>query len=629
MSDVAFTPRGPIYRDESSAPDYSEGYERDLIRWRETAFEEAMKFRSLSPEHDRVRIITKYIEGDHWAQFGRRPKYKSHAYINKTSNARSNHLALLTDTRPSIDISAAPEHEPIAEAIKAIIEKEWTNNAWDMDLMTVADIAGVCGTGFWKISAFSPGAMRVAPCGPDMVMPIQPGFHIQDSTAVLSRTWKPLGHVLMRCAGDKSLQDKIARQAKSSLYAEVGTSYARPDHMDQYTWQALSPQMRSMLGIKSVAELPTDMGAFKSVEWQEYYIDDTSLNESNEPVLMKAPNLSIEEHNWWYWVQPGQRLYPRKRLVIFAGDAIFYDGPSPFWHGLYPFACLRLNPVFWSFWGLSKYRDLIPVNSATNEIVAGTLDAIKKALNPTVVAKGQSIPRETWNQFFPDMPGAKLYLNNPMANASADIQFTQPPVLPSYVFQMLAQYLGPEFDKLSGMMDIAAIGGKKQVPGGDTLEQMRDANQTTLRREGRIIEVFLRDAGLQAESNVLQFYTKERKLQLVGAKGLTIHDFTPGTRGIPSKENMFDFWKQFPLTIEPGSMHGGAKDRSKILTIELFKLGAISRRKLMEVLEMNDPYFEEDQAASLAAGELQSHGSSGGSVGTPRMTRGQRNGAPV
>lgn len=623
MSDLNFTPRGPIYREDGGRPDYTEGYERDLIRWREQAYEEARKFKALSPENERVKITTKYIEGDHWAQFGRRAKYKSHAYINKTSNARSNHLALLTDTRPSIDVESAEEFRPIAEAIKGVIEKEWQNNAWDMDLMTVADIAGVCGTAFWKMSAFSPGVMRVSPCGPDMVMPIQPGFHLQDSTAVLSRTWKPLGHVMLRCNGNAELAEKIKRQAKSSLYAEAGTTYARPDHLDQWTWQALSPQMKAMVGRQSAAEAPADYGSFKSVEWQEYYIDDTSINESSDKILMKAPGLSIHEHNWWYWVAPGQRLYPRKRLVIFAGDAIFYDGPSPFWHGLYPFACLRLNPIFWSFWGLSKYRDLLPVNSSMNEIIAGTLDAIKKALNPTVVAKGQSIPRETWNQFFPDMPGAKLYLNNPMANAAQDIQFTQPPVLPAYVFQMLAQYLGPEFDKLSGLMDIAALGGKKQVPGGDTLEQMRDGTQTPLRREGRIIEVFLRDAGMQAVSNVLQFYSKERKMQLIGSKGLTIHDFTGDKNSmIPSEENRFDFWKQFPLTVEPGSMHGGAKDRRKLMFISLAQMGMVSRQRLLRELEIEDISDEEltQQRQALMGGE----------GGAPlRMSRGQRNGSPV
>jgi len=616
-------PRGPLQFEGGQSFDVGDNYHRDMLDWREEAYREANRFKELAPEDGRVKTYMKYIEGDHWEQFGRRAAYKSRVYVNKVATARTAHLALLTDSRPDIEVGCeVPEYEATANVIDRLIRKEYVANKMDLALVSVADIAATTGTGFWKIGSASPGMMRVTPCGPDMVMPIQPGFSIQESTAVLYRTYKSLVETTLKFP---SRATDLARQAKSMVSME-STQYHKPEHMDEWTWQRMAPQMRKHIGKKMSVHQPMDQtGFFKGVEWQEYYIEDPSRNQSNRPVTMRDPHIPLDGHNWWYVVQPGERLYPRKRLVIFAGDCLVYDGPAPYWHGLFPFACLRLNPVFWSFWGLSKYRDMLPVNSAINDILAGVLDTIKKALNPTVIAKGSSITKAAWDQFFPDMPGAKLYLSNQMANPASDIRFSDPPVLPQYVFSMLAQYLGPEFDRLSGMLDISTLGGKNQVPGGDTIEQMRDSMQSAPRLEGRYIESFLSDVGLQAVSNILQFYTAKRRLALLGKDAVTPTDFDPkpGTL-IPSEENRFDFWKNFPVTIEPGSLHGGARDRSKLMAINLFSSGAISRQKLLDTLEIKDIGNEElaaERATLMGAGMQQEAG--------PRLSRGQRNGEGV
>lgn len=620
------TPRGPIYRgDNGEVADTPDTYEGLMSAWRQQAYEEAQKFRRMSPEEDRIRVYQRYLEGDQWEQFGRRARYKSSAYVNKTGLARITHLALITDSRPDIEVrSRNRDADSIAHAkmLRRIIEEEWINNDMDLSLVSVADIAAICGTGFAKVSASAPGMMKLQPCGPDMVMPIQPGFSIQESTAVLYKTWKSLNFALQKFPHKAR---EIERNAKSSMLAGTASAYTRPDHLDSHTWSGLAPQMQRLLAHRSpsAADMSMDTSAFKTVEWQEYYIDDLSVNESRSEVIVRAPNLSLEEHNWWYRVKPGQRLYPRKRLVIFLGDSVVYDGPSPYWHGLYPFPTLRLNPVFWSFWGLSKYRDLLPMNDAINQIISGLLDMIKRALNPTVIAKGTSVSTEAWSRFLPDMPGSKLRLDHPLANPQQDVQFSRPPEIPAYVFQALTNYLGPEFDKLTGIFDIALLGGKKQVPGGDTIEQLRDSNPSGARLEGRFMEVFLRDCGVQAVSNVLQFYGRDRRVELVGEEGLSLPDFMGDPDAINQDPiHKFDYWKNFPVRVTPGSMHGGARDRTKLMTIQLYQMGALSRQKLLEELEVNDVSDEE-----LA--QMQQAGMPQGGPGSLRLSRGQRNGSPV
>jgi hypothetical protein len=139
------------------------------------------------------------------------------------------------------------------------------------------------------------------------------------------------------------------------------------------------------------------------------------------------------------------------------------------------------------------------------------------------------------------------------------------------------------------MMDIANLGGKRQIPGGDTIEQMRDSMQSNPRFEGRMLEAFLTDAGVQSVSNILQFYTADRRMALLGNDALTFADFDADKDSlVPEKHNKFSFWKNFPFTVVPGSMHGGAKDREKLMAIQLFSAGALSRKKLLEILEVTD-----------------------------------------
>lgn len=616
-------PRGPVQTGDQDKLDYADGYLEAMRRWKVAAMDQAVRFRNMCPESRRLKVYTKYIEGDHWDQFGKTPSYRSKFYINKTGAARVSHLALMTDTRPSVEIkSVIPEYEQYSSMLESIIGNEWTTGSLDLKLAMAADIASVTGTGFWKIGAAAPGMTRVLACGPDMVMPIQPGFDIQESVAVASCIWRPLAAMAHKYP---HLRKKLEQQA--SFGSSGGMRYAKPDYMDDVTWQGTAPALQVIFGRRVDTEsMSASASPFRAVEATEIYVDDYSVNESSQEVIVSGTNLALEDHNWWYRVKPGGRLYPRKRLVKFLGDEVVYDGPSPFWHGLYPFPTLRLNPVFWSFWGLSKYRDMLPINSAMNRIVAGILDTIAKALNPVTIGVKGKISDNAWKAFFPDVPGAKLQLEGIGSNPSQDVKFSDPPQLPSYVLEMLGGFLGPEFDKIVGAVDVSALGGKKQVPGGDTLEQMRDSLQTPLRLEGRMTEVFIRDAAIQAVSNVLQFYTPKRVREITGVTPPSAFIGELGSllpKEMGDAGNKFDFWRSFPLRVVPGSMHGGAKDRRKLMMMNLAAAGKISRKLLLEELEIVDPYWEEEQAQMAQAMQMQQE-----QQGMMRLSRGQRNGNP-
>lgn len=614
-------PRGPLQMGKSGTLKTEGDYKRRLLEWREGMREEARQTQRMMPEANEIDKYVRYLHGDQWERA--RPSYRSRFVDNRMQQVREETLSLLTDIRPTIDVySKLQAYSPQAAVVRNVILAEWNRLNLDLELVAATDHA-LFGVGYWRMGAVMPGAMIVVALGMDCVVPIQPGRHLQDSAAVLYRTYKPVHYFTSRWP-HKCMD--IERQATSGFGSGPRPEYARSHHISEYTWNAMSPEMRRRAGIKMPGSYQAGMAQYLGIPLEEYFVADPSVNESGTEVIVRDPDKDLNDHNYWYRVPPGQLLYPRKRHIVFAGDLVMYDGPSIYWHGLYPFVQLILDPVVFAPGGFSRYRQIIPIQDAINEIGAGTMDAIKKALNQPIITKLGAVTKTSFERFFPDLPGGRLQMN-PTAIMPQDLRFMDPPNLPPYVFQMLVQYLLPSLDRHAGTLDPTMLGRKKQVPGGDTVEQMRDTMQSTFRLESRYVEAFLRDAGQQAIANVFQFFTAEQRMRLLGPDGLTMQDFDyhPGEL-TPWSEPREAHYKNFVFDVGAGTLHGASKDREKLVAIQLYRMGAISRRELLRRLEVrNIPQIEAEIQE-----ERQSPGLAPMPTGRmPRATRGQRTGSPV
>lgn len=584
-------PAAPVRREKSGTYMFTSDYERRMASFMENSRQEARKFHRLNQEANRVQNYIQAISGEGFWPSNRRA-WRSRFVNNRLAKTRQDHLAQLTDTRPVIDVATSQDtYKPTAKVIAESIRTRWTRNDIDLKLVRVADIADAYGTGFWRMGAAYPGAMNISPCGPDQVMPIQPGFDIQESAAVLFRTWKSIWWIKQKFPfTSNNIEREILNQP---LYGQGANSadatFNRPQHIDELTWNGLSQAMKRLLG-KGAPVPESSVGQYyKTLEVEELFVDDPSINESTNSVIVSDPFLPFDSHNWWYEVKRGQRLFPRKRHLVYAGSKLLSDGPSPYWHGLYPFATLQFNPVFWSFWGLSKYRDLLPVNMAMNEIVAAVLDLVRRALNPVHVSKEGAVGMAAWKDFYPDLPGAKLRIGANQSLSDA-VKYMEPPPIPQYVLE-LYKMLSSEYDRLSGSVDVSGLQKKKQVPSGDSIDVMRDTQNTGLRLEERQLEIFLRDAGKQAVSNEIQFTTADYRFQMLGELGFTKEDFNGdlGTMLPEDKAAQPDFHKQFAMTISAGSLHSGAKDREKQVAVGLAGKQLLPIVDLYEKLEIPDP----------------------------------------
>lgn len=613
-------PRGPLQtaRRERDIPD---DYTNRVLAWRDAAINQGLAEARDNPEWDEVANYIQILEG-RWEENTLQSTRRDRMTDNKIAQARIEALAYLTDIKPTIDVrTSVEEYKSAAEAIKGIIQHEWKVRRMDVALEEVLDHA-LFGTGYWKISCSYPGEFSVLSCGMDTVIPIQQGKDLQDSTAVLYRAFKPPHFYKSRW---RERAEGIEREAETvGIVGIQSNQYTRPWNVNEYSWNSMSPAMRyHKVRTSPGSSIQTQYAEFPLIQLQEYWIEDWNLNESQETVIVKDPYKELDEHNYWYRVAPGERLYPRKRLLVFAGDRLMYDGPSPYWHGMFPFAKLRLNPIIWSSGGLSLYRDIRHLNVSINRITVGVEKLVEKSLNPTVISKDGAVNSTSWEKFFAGKAGSKLKLT-PIANPATDVRFIDPPQLPGYVEQQ-RQYLLQSYREHAGSLDMASMTKKKQLPGGDTIEQFKDSQTAPRRRQLRNIEIFLEDAGRIALSDVTQFFSIDQRIKILGSRGTTKQDFDakPGTMfhwaTLPE-----EFHQNFAIEVSPGSLHSGSKDRAKQVAIVLRRQRDISRRELYRQLEVGNG----DQIEA----ELKEEGPVGPppkGQGRTNMTRGQKNAKPV
>jgi hypothetical protein len=130
-------------------------------------------------------------------------------------------------------------------------------------------------------------------------------------------------------------------------------------------------------------------------------------------------------------------------------------------------------------------------------------------------------------------------------------------------------------------------------------------------------------AGIQAISNIFQYYTWEQRMRMLGADGQTWEDFDYDPRSmVPASQPKEDHWKLFSILIKQGSLHGASKDREKMMAIQLAKMNKISLRELYRRLEVANG----DQIIKEMAEEAKALGPPPQNGRTPRGGRGERTG---
>jgi hypothetical protein len=551
----------------------------DLLvsRWCEAVFEEAKD--DLERNDDVVQIdrAINYLMGKQWVE--RRPSYKAAPVANRLWTNLVQLISYLTDIRPSFEIKANNKlYDEHAKVLNKMVRAWFMNEDIDMTLaMIIVHAALTIGYGrlIWNPDLKNgEGEMELTALGAMDLIPIRPSHTLQRSLGVIYRAPKPISWFKEKypLKGYKVPVDKEYSQYLGGP-SQAGTG------MWGRAWQVLSPQMRRVFGQTTSQARDS---AIPMALYREFWIRDSQRNTSNATVWV-----GDQQREYGYAVQPGQKLYPRGRLMILGGPVVLYDGPNPHYHGQFPFQCLRLNRVPWQFPGLSEFRNQIPLQDVMNNVLAGILDAVKKAVNPQLLAPDNAFGASVKKNLDPNMPNAKIFYSPASIQAPT---WGPAPVLPSFVFQTML-YAQQELDSQSGFLDMGSISRRGIVPAGDTLEQLKEGQQTLVRLKVRYIEDFMKQMGQQWVPNAFQFYTLKRRMQLLGSEGLTWEDFDwdPGTMvpyGTPAEEH----WKAFTFMMVPGSLLKSARMPQQALMLNLRRMGDMDMKNMLESLDLGGLY---------------------------------------
>lgn len=555
-----------------------------------------------------------YLMGEQWSN--KRPSYKSSPVNNRLLRSMEQTVAVLTDIRPIYEVKSNDDvFDEQATLMTKTTRAWWMKNDVDFQL-AMAVIYAYMSTGFLRLVwndrlCNGKGDFQAYPLSPYDLKPIGPAHNFQDWEGCIYEAIRPVAWFRRNFPGPGS---SIQPDVMLSKYAKP---LQRPKAMTTVGFDNLSAAAQRWVGpSREFGE-----SAIQQAWYREFWIRDYSINTSENVVKMGTPGT-----NWYYEVKPNRPLYPRGRLIVTGGQehTVLYDGPNFYWHGRFPFVPIRLKPVPWQFHGISELRSKIPLQDIVNTILAGVLDMIKKAINPPLLFPDNAFSDAIKNTLDPNMPNAKIGYN-PMSIAAPTWQ--QPPDMPSYV-QNTMMYAQNEMDDDSGLLDLAAIARKKVSPAGDTLQQLKESQQTIMRLRGRYIEMAVRDIGEQMVPNFFQFYTLSRRMWMFGRLGVTAQDVWDANTAtlIPTGRQAVDHANNFSFELSSGSLLNVNQSDQRLLAMALRRQQDMDRKTLYQQLDMEELYDQverqlkeeqEEQIGNLQEAMMRGGGAPGGGGTAP------------
>lgn len=592
---------------DDKIPHSSESYGYRVVGWLREASQESDEFLRGQTGYGKIEDTITAIMG---VSSDLRSAALSGTECNQIAKVFFDMSAGLTDVKPFWEYRTYNKRfEAHCSIYGHLSEHAWLQRQMDMAFLACNQYAIAGGTSYlepyWdpQIQDF-----RAEAWDPRDVLPIRPttGPSIQDCYGVISRKSRSTNHVryLAKYVYERpDLIRYIQPDRDSSIAGGASLRNTRVGAILQRLGD--SPFRQRLFGEQSQRDIPR----IPTTDLFTAYIDDETENETSHDVHMGSFDKSNQPlNNWSYLVKPGDRLYPRKRMIVWVNGLPepFYDGPSPWWHGLYPYPKLTLDPVPWSYLGKAPLWDLLTLNKALNKLLRVYDDWAERLARPDIIADKNSVSQHLVDRTDTRRAGKKFRIN-PVAGKG--LQIVGPDPLPNDFWKGI-EYYEAKIKELSGSQDISSLMKLNQMPSSDSIETILESMSLSWRMRSRVIEVFMREFATMMAYNFAQFYTLPRRLTILGAEGATPQDFDfdPGSlvpdfvdaadfdaHGNITQESMDrgplerydrarEFLRQFSFHIAPGSLLAASEIQRKLLYLQLSRAGLIDHWTLLSVL---------------------------------------------
>jgi len=419
------------------------------------------------------------------------------------------------------------------------------------------------------------------------VRPIRPfgdTGSFQDCFAVIDQREMPVNYV-------KSMfphaADYIRAERDASLASALNQASAR-------VFRGSPLMMQNQL-----ASLPSSkLGALPVVDLYRLYVDDRSINDSDGPVEMgdwgdaaDGSGRRIPLNDFSYRVEPGDPLYPLKRLIIFTREVMLYDGPSNYWHAMFPYVKLCLDTMPDSWFGTSAFWRLIPLQRSLDRLYRAVDDHVAKILHPGKQAPKIGVAASELARYKTNMPGQSVRYG-PAGKIEVEEIPNLDEIVPLQIDKILARmaaHVG-----VQQAINMAALAGLSEDP---KIEQILGALQPETRARSRSLEASQREIGVMFAYDVAEFYPMGRRVAMLGDDGVTTEDYDIDRYSLipayvggdygpdgrvrsevhgnprPRFDRGREFYRQFSLNIKPASMLKSAETTERLLTLTMRRQG--------------------------------------------------------
>lgn len=587
----------PPLQDDAAAPgtrDYA------IIEWCETRLKAGQRFVESSVGYDQINNAIDAIfanERESTASYVPTPKPLSRTKANLVAKTAEDLTALLTDTRVFWNYATHnPKYQEQARICNKQAEDWYTGRLIDLRIADAIRYYTAAGTGFVHLYySRRLNDMMIEAEDPRHVFPVEPiSYHtVQDALGVIIRKARTPNWV--KAEYDKDVKADIGDPGIFGWFTKVFGGAAKDKHSGPLSKRAGDDE--------AIPATPT-------VFVNTMYLNDTRTNDSKETRLMgewekDESGKDQPKTQWSYKVPPGSPLYPFKRMIVWGGGALLYDGPSPYWHAKYPLIKLTLNPWPKSWLGKAPLWDIMPLVTSLNALLRVIDDHAAKLAQPGVVAD-RNVSRAELDKFNSRAPGYKIRTN--LASGKG-IQVQIEPPLQQSLWQHVS-WIQDMVKQLSGTADVSQMAQLAQIPSDDTIDTIMKAMTPGVRLRSRILEGFMKEFAEMYLYCIAEFDTLPKRIAKFGPTGVTAEDFdydpktfipddvpdggpgdiasTEDALGLenprPRYERAKAMLQSFTFNFKPGSLLNSAATQDRMEDLLLSKMGYLSVFTLMDNL---------------------------------------------
>ena len=571
-------------------------YETKVLNWAMDAIQEGEAMVRAQYGYTKIQQTIEAVMGD--LAVSPRPSDLSQTTANHISKICLDLSSGLTDTKPFWEFKTRnTKWQQNATNLNKLAEHWWTQRYIDLRFMDVIKYSLVGGTGYAHLQYNAETQdLDMLPEDTRDVIPIRPSSYLslQDAFGVVIRRERTVNYLRQLYP---SKADRIKADRDGSL-AEVERA-ARMRRFLNVQAGAASPFSNYLFGRKPMQ----DITRIPTVDFFIMYIKDASINKESHDVQMGDPDA-----NWSYVVKRGEPLYPRGRCIEFTRTTVLYDGPNPYWHGLFPVAKLTLDPYPWTWLGKAPMWDLLPLQKALDNLLRVVDDHNQKVAAPDLIAHKNVVAQKAMQKIDTRRAGLKLKVN-PISGKP--VEFVYPEPLDASIKDSIEFYIS-EMNTLSGVTDLTQMSKLGQIPSSETVEKILEAMTPAVRLRSRVIEIFMRDFARMVASNFMQFYPPTLVTEYLGPQSITpeemdsdpgtivpdyinLDDYTPagdikpeailkGPR--PRYDRAKEYLKYFSYDIAQGSLLNASSVTKKLLYLQLARAGLIDNWTLLETLDI-------------------------------------------